>query len=57
VATIVITNRTTHPISDNTPYNHYSLLLSMEEAFGLPCVANACDSARGVKPMTPLFHP
>lgn len=57
VVTIVITNRTTHPITDNTPYNHYSLLLSMEDAFGLPCVANACDSAHGVKPMTPLFHP
>jgi phosphatidylinositol-3-phosphatase len=57
VVTIVITNKTTHPITDNTPYNHYSLLLSMEQAFGLPCVANACDSANGVRPMTPLFHP
>jgi hypothetical protein len=58
VVTIVITNKTNHyPITDATPYNHYSLLLSIEDAFGLPCLANACDSADGVKPMTPLFHP
>jgi hypothetical protein len=57
VVTIVITNKTTNPIQDGTPYNHYSLLLSIEDAFGLPCLANACDAADGVKPMTPLFHP
>ena len=58
VATIVITNKgNKHPITDGTPYNHYSLLLSLEDAFGLPCLANACDSADGVVPMTPLFHP
>jgi phosphatidylinositol-3-phosphatase len=58
VVTIVITNKTNkYPVTDNSPYNHYSLLLSYEEAFGLPCLANACDAAAGVKPMTPLFHP
>jgi phosphatidylinositol-3-phosphatase len=57
VATLVITNKGPQTIRDNTPYNHYSLLLSLEDAFGLGCVANACDSADGVKPMTPLFHP
>ena len=58
VATIVITNKTNqYPVKDGTPYNHYSLLLSMEDAFGLPCLANACDAADGVRPMTPLFHP
>jgi phosphatidylinositol-3-phosphatase len=58
VVTIVITNKTNHyPITDNTPYNHYSLLLSLEDAFGLPCIANACDSADGVVPMTKLLHP
>ncbi len=56
VATIVITNQGKHPVTDNTAYNHYSLLLSFEKAFGLPCIANACDAAHGVKPMTPLFH-
>jgi hypothetical protein len=57
VATIVITNKGQYPITDNTPYNHYSLLRSYEDAFGLPCLANACDTTDGVKPMTPLFHP
>ena len=58
VVTIVITNKTNkYPITDGTPYNHYSLLRSIEDAFGLPCLANACDSAHAVKPMTPLFHP
>jgi hypothetical protein len=57
VVTIVITNKGKYPVTDNTAYNHYSLLLSMEEAFGLPCLAHACDSALGVVPMTPLFHP
>jgi hypothetical protein len=32
-------------------------LLSMEQAFGLPCLANACDAVDGVKPMTALFNP
>jgi hypothetical protein len=57
VVTIVITNKGEHPITDNTPFNHYSLLRSYEEAFGLPCLANACDTAHGVQPMTRLFHP
>jgi phosphatidylinositol-3-phosphatase len=57
VATIVITNKTEHPIQDSTPYNHYSLLLSFENAFRLPCLAGACDAVHGVKPMTPLFRP
>jgi len=39
----VATNRdheqTEHPIQDSTPYNHYSLLLSFEDAFRLPCLA------------------
>jgi hypothetical protein len=55
VATIVITNHGENPVSDGTAYNHYSLLRSYEDAFGLPCIANACDTADGVKAMTPLF--
>jgi phosphatidylinositol-3-phosphatase len=57
VVTIVITNKHGYPVTDSTPYNHYSLLASYEAAFGLPCLANACDVADGVKPMTALFHP
>jgi hypothetical protein len=57
VVTIVITNKGRYPITDNTPHNHYSLLRSYEDAFGLPCLANACDTTDGVNPMTRLFHP
>ena len=57
VVTIVITSKSHKHVVDNTPYNHYSLLLSLEKAFGLPCLANACDASHGVKPMTPLFNP
>jgi phosphatidylinositol-3-phosphatase len=57
VATIVITNNSTKHVVDNTPYNHYSLLLSLEQAFGLPCLEHACDASLGVQPMTPLFNP
>jgi len=57
VATIVITNKSGYPITDNTAYNHYSLLRSYEDAFGLPCIMNSCDTTDGVRPMTPLFHP
>jgi phosphatidylinositol-3-phosphatase len=55
VVTIVITNQGEEHITDNTPYNHYSLLLTYEDAFGLPCLQHACDSLTGVKPMAPLF--
>lgn len=57
VATIVITSKSHKHVADNTPYNHYSLLLSIEQAFGLPCLEHACDASLGVKPMTPLFNP
>jgi phosphatidylinositol-3-phosphatase len=54
VATIVIRNHgnLAHTV-DNTAYNHYSLLRTMETAFGLPCLAHACDSV--VPTMNPLF--
>jgi phosphatidylinositol-3-phosphatase len=55
VVTIVITNKGDHHVVDSTPYNHYSLLRTFEDAFGLPCLQNACDTADGVKPMTALF--
>ncbi|HZU80097.1 MAG TPA: alkaline phosphatase family protein [Acidimicrobiales bacterium] len=55
VVTIVITNKGTHPVTDGTAYNHYSLLKSYEEAFGLPLLAHAGDA--DVPAMAPLFHP
>lgn len=53
VVTIVITNHGSRHVTDNTPYNHYSLLRTFEAAFGLPCLAHACDSV--VPTMAPLF--
>ena len=55
VVTVVITNQTTSPNADGTAYNHYSLLRSFDEAFGLPLLAHAGDA--DVPAMTPLFHP
>ena len=53
VVTIVINNHGAGHVSSATPYNHYSLLRTMESAFGLPCLAHACDST--VPLMTKLF--
>ena len=52
IATIVITNHGPRGVADNTSYNHYNLLASLEQAFGLGCLQNACAA----NPMTPLFQ-
>src|ERR1700739_1464915 len=51
VATIVITNHGPRGITDNTSYNHYSLLASLQQTFGLGCLVNSCTAT----PMAPLF--
>ncbi len=53
VATVVITNHSDGHVADSTPANHYSLLKTMEQAFGLPCIAHACDAS--VQPLDKLF--
>ncbi len=55
VATIVISNQGNYPVADGTAYNHYSLLRTIEAAFGLPPLAHAGDVV--VPLMTPLFNP
>lgn len=55
VATIVITSFGERGVRDNTAYNHYSLLRTLQDIFHLGCLQNTCDMA--VKPMTPLFAP
>lgn len=55
VATIVITSHGPRGVKDNTPYNHYSLLLTIQDAFGLGCLLNSCPVVGGVQPMAPLF--
>ncbi len=53
VPTIVITSKGPRGVTDNASYNHYSLLASIEQAFGLGCLQNSCTAT----PMTPLFEP
>lgn len=55
VATIVITNHGPRHAVDNTPYSHYSLLRTIEDAFGITTHLDRAG-APGVKPMTPLFE-
>lgn len=56
ILTIVITNHGPHSRVDNTPYNHYSLLRTTEDAFGIHEHLNyAGEINNGVKPLTPLF--
>lgn len=54
VAAIVVTNHGPRGVQDRTNYNHYSLLLTIEQAFGLGCLQFTCDTTN-VKPMVPLF--
>jgi hypothetical protein len=55
VATIVITSNGPRKLQDPTPYNHFSLLRSLQAAFGLGCLEQTCDTAN-IVPMTPLFQ-
>ena len=56
IPTIVITNHGPRGVKDDTPYNHYSLLRTMQDAFGLrPYLGHAADTDKGVAPMVPLF--
>ncbi len=57
VATIVVANHGPRHAGDPEPYNHYSLLRTTEEAFGIAdYLGFAGASDKGVKPMTPLFE-
>lgn len=54
VATVVITNHGPRGVVDATPYSHYSLLRTIQDAFGLhPYLGRAASP--GVVPMIPLF--
>jgi len=54
VVTIVITNHGPHSVQDPALYNHYALLRTIQNAFGLGCLQYTCDTAN-VKTMGPLF--
>ncbi len=56
IATVVITNHGPRGVVDPTPYNHYSLLRTTEDAFGITdYLKEAGNNAKGIKPMTKLF--
>jgi hypothetical protein len=51
VATIVITNHGPRGVTDSTSFNHYALLASLQQTFGLGCLVNSCTA----NPMANLF--
>jgi hypothetical protein len=56
IPTIVITNHGPKGLRDDTPYSHYSLLRTLEDAFRLDgYVGHAADTDKGVVPMVRLF--
>jgi hypothetical protein len=56
IATVVITNHGPRGVADATPYNHYSLLRTLEDVFGVTeRLGHAADADKGVVSMTPLF--
>ena len=56
IPTVVITNHGPRGLVDARPYNHYSLLRTIETAFGIDeYLGHAADEGSGVVTMTPLF--
>ena len=56
IPTIVITNHGPRGVKDPTPYNHYSLLRTIEDAFGIQeHLGHAAETEKGVVAMAPLF--
>ena len=51
ILTIVITSHGPRALQDKTSFNHYSLLASLQQTFGLGCLLNSCTA----NPMTNLF--
>jgi Phosphoesterase family len=51
IATIVVTNHGPRGVTDSASYDHYSLLASLQQTFGLACLVNSCSTS----PMAKLF--
>jgi hypothetical protein len=51
IVTIVIANHGPRGVIDKTSFNHFSLLASLQQTFGLGCLLNSCTAT----PMTSLF--
>jgi hypothetical protein len=55
IPAIVVTASGPRHFTDSTPYNHYSLLTTIEDNWNLGHLGHAGDTANGVVPMWPLF--
>jgi phosphatidylinositol-3-phosphatase len=56
IPTIVITNHGPRGVLDATPYSHYSLLRTIEDAFGIhEYLGHSAATDKGVVPMVQLF--
>jgi arylsulfatase A-like enzyme len=56
IPTIVVTNHGPRGLADPTPYNHYALLRTIEDAFGIDQhLRHAAETDKGVRPMARLF--
>jgi len=56
IPTVIITNHGPRNVADPTAYNHYSMLRTLEDAFGITThLRHAAETDQGVVPMTPLF--
>ncbi|ACB94807.1 alkaline phosphatase family protein [Beijerinckia indica] len=56
IPTVVITNHGPQGIEDDTPHNHYSLLRTIEDAFGIhEHLEHAAETDKGVLPLVKLF--
>jgi phosphatidylinositol-3-phosphatase len=61
IVTVVVRNEEGRALQDPTPYNHYSLVATLQAAFGRGCQFNGTpvgltgDTGNGVRPMAMLF--
>src|SRR5215469_7128522 len=49
IYTAVITNHGPRGLTDKTSYNHYSLLASLQQTFGVGCLLNSCTATSMAK--------
>jgi hypothetical protein len=56
IPAIIVTGSGPRHLVDSTPYNHYSLLATVEENWGLPKLGHSGDVAGGVVPMWASFR-
>ncbi len=57
IPAIVVTGNGPHHVVSHTPYNHYSLLTTIEDNWHLGHIGYAGDSGNGVVPMWDLIRP